>query len=451
MILIGDNLPHLRGLADKSVDAIVTDCPYGLGKTPTPAQILAYMQGADLVTGDFMGKKWDIPSVAVWAECYRILKPGRVLLTFAGTRTFGLIEMGLRMADFQPTDSILAPSLAWVHSQSFPKGKMLLKPAWEPVLMMRKPGPLRALGIDACRVGTDRISQHGRTGDKFGFTSAEPAGREWSGRYPSNALLIHSPFCQPAGVRRVKGGNKSSGSLAGPMHEGPGGFGHKTTSAVTGYAALDGTEEVSAWLCAPGCQVAALDAQGGVRKSGKLQSHHKRSGNSQIGTFQMRDRTGEACDFGGDEGACSRFYPTFSWQPDDFFPLWYQAKPSRAERNKGCGGLEKGDDDSNLMTSDWKVDARHPDGGYPTTKTKPRANHHTTVKSIELMRWLVRLVSEPGETVLDPYLGSGTTACACEQEGRQWIGIEREPEYVAIAETRVAAWRQRQLNLFGGK
>ena len=68
---------------------------------------------------------------------------------------------------------------------------------------------------------------------------------------------------------------------------------------------------------------------------------------------------------------------------------------------------------------------------------KARANSHPTVKPVELMRHLVRLVTPPGGTVLDCFLGSGTTAIAAELEGFAWIGIEREPEYVAIAEARL--------------
>lgn len=68
-----------------------------------------------------------------------------------------------------------------------------------------------------------------------------------------------------------------------------------------------------------------------------------------------------------------------------------------------------------------------------------RANHHPTVKPVALMRHLVRLVTPPGGTVLDPFLGSGTTAIACEEEGFGWVGIEKEPEYVKIAGARLAA------------
>lgn len=76
----------------------------------------------------------------------------------------------------------------------------------------------------------------------------------------------------------------------------------------------------------------------------------------------------------------------------------------------------------------------------------PRSNVHPTVKPVELMRHLVRLVTPQGGTVLDPFLGSGTTALAAEQEGFAWIGIEREAEYVKIAEARLAG-AQRGLGL----
>lgn len=65
-------------------------------------------------------------------------------------------------------------------------------------------------------------------------------------------------------------------------------------------------------------------------------------------------------------------------------------------------------------------------------------NHHPTVKPVALMRWLVRLVTPPGGIVLDPFMGSGTTGIAALQEGRAFVGIEREPEYHAIAEARIA-------------
>lgn len=231
-IVHGDCLEVMRGMADNSVDSIVTDPPYGLS---------------------FMGKKWDydVPGVDIWRECLRVLKPGGHLLAFAGTRTQHRMAVRIEDAGFEIRDMI-----AWVYGSGFPKshnvgnavdkslgcgnrghaissgsqihpttgkpranGELLpkyegrtdegkkwagfgtaLKPAMEPITVARKPligtvaeNVLRhgtgALNIDGCRVGNEPITQHGRSGDTFGFTSAEPAGRAWIGRWPAN--LIH--------------------------------------------------------------------------------------------------------------------------------------------------------------------------------------------------------------------------------------------------------------------
>ena len=72
----------------------------------------------------------------------------------------------------------------------------------------------------------------------------------------------------------------------------------------------------------------------------------------------------------------------------------------------------------------------------------PVRNAHPTVKPISLMRWLVRLVTPPGGTVLDPFTGSGTTGCAAALEGMEFVGCEMTPEYVPLAEARIAFWAQ---------
>jgi len=131
-ILLGDCLDRLDEIPDNSLDAIVTDPPYGLGnKEPAIEDILRYLQGAALDTaGDFMGKDWQIPSVGVWKKCYRKLKPGGHLLSFGGTRTFDLISLGLRAAGFESRDTIASffgGVLCWCHGQGFPKSLNISK------------------------------------------------------------------------------------------------------------------------------------------------------------------------------------------------------------------------------------------------------------------------------------------------------------------------------------
>lgn len=193
----------LKAMPDDSVDAIITDPPYGLGsKDPTGEEIDAYLQGKNLDTGgDFMGKAWEIPSVPVWRECLRVLKPGHHVLAFSSTRTWDIMMAGMLEAGFIAEGSLAekfgTPLLQWIHGQGFPKSldvakaidKLLLsgkqdddeaeaetddasaeadgeartasssqlvtdeakkwkgwgtalKPAWEPIIALRKPGPV---------------------------------------------------------------------------------------------------------------------------------------------------------------------------------------------------------------------------------------------------------------------------------------------------------------------
>jgi hypothetical protein len=118
-------------------------------------------------------------------------------------------------------------------------------------------------------------------------------------------------------------------------------------------------------------------------------------------------------------GGASRFY--------------YVAKPSREERDYGTEGLIARQRDESRKEG-------NPGGDNPRNRgLQPRGNFHPTVKPVELMRWLVKLVTPPGGTVLDPFTGSGTTGMACRYEQREFIGIEREAEYLEIAKRRIAA------------
>jgi len=125
-VLLGKCLDVLKQLPDESFHAVVTDPPYGLGtKEPTVKQLIAFLKGADLDTGgDFMGADWEIPSVPIWKEVYRVLKPGGHVLSFGGTRSWDLISMGLRAAGFEYRDTIAdeVAALQWIHGQGMPKG-----------------------------------------------------------------------------------------------------------------------------------------------------------------------------------------------------------------------------------------------------------------------------------------------------------------------------------------
>lgn len=154
-----------------------------------------------------------------------------------------------------------------------------------------------------------------------------------------------------------------------------------------------------------------LDAQSGVSIS---RAGSPRASRSPGEGWGLTHTGAEYDDFGG----ASRFF--------------YCAKASRAERNAGLEGLPRrpGGSTAKGFTEDRE---RGQD------RNRPVRNHHPTVKPVDLMRWLVRLVTQPGELVLDPFTGSGTTGVACTMEGRRFIGTEREAEYVEIALRRIAA------------
>ena len=186
----GNCLDILRTIPDASVDAVVTDPPYGLS---------------------FMGKRWDydVPSVDIWEQCLRVLKPGGYLLAFAGTRTQHRMAVRIEDAGFEIRDMI-----AWMYGSGFPKSHNLqddrqgwgtaLKPAMEPITMARKPfkGTVAdnvqaygtgAINIDGCRIGDEEIIQHRPDGWR-GFsklqdgTAHDYTESSTIGRWPANVL-----------------------------------------------------------------------------------------------------------------------------------------------------------------------------------------------------------------------------------------------------------------------
>lgn len=409
----GDCAELTKGLPADCCDSVVVDPPYGLGpREPTVDEIVAYLKGeAALDTGgDFMGEDWELPPVAVWREALRVLKPGGLLLSFGGTRTWDLISLGLRAAGFERRDSIadLLP-LAWVHGQGWPKnGEAQLKPAFEPILLCRKPFPgtleqniakhgTGALSIDECRIATDwsersdawKRSGHSAKPDAAKIGGAPPGNGitcHEKGRWPANVVIEHAPGCELVGRKRVKASNAPGRSSSG---EGERGIGFTDLpgkpARMPFYTDPNdyGIEEVDDWRCAPGCPAAELDRQSGVLKS------HGGHVTAEMASMGYGGGTGSAREVHSDAGGASRFF--------------YCAKASDAERNENL------DEDN-----DFKA-----------------------VKPLKLMRYLVRLVTPKAGLVLDLYTGSGSTGVAALMEGRRFLGFERELATVKLARKRI--------------
>jgi len=429
-IFQGDCRDVLRTLEDASVDAIVTDPPYDL--TSVSRNGSRRINNPDTPAGrtgrGFMGKHWDGTGVAfdpeLWAELLRVAKPGAHLLAFGGTRTYHRMTVAIEDAGWEIRDC-----LVWAYASGFPKSldvsKALdkraghwrgragavvrdeqpakgteyertpkgdpvtaaaaaaagwgtaLKPAWEPIVMARKPfrGSVAdvwlehgtgALNIDGARIPLPDDAARtpalvADTAALFGRGAAMGGNGSPLGRWPANVVLTD------------------------PIFDGD----------------MPGVEG------------------GGQADVGKMHSFHRNGpqrsvfGKDALAGYQVSETYGDA-------GTYSRFFLV--------------PKAARHERNAGV------DHDEQPML--WSSGEQSP-GTFQSPNTNRAArNNHPTVKPLALMDHLVRLVTPKGGLVLDPFLGSGTTAVAALAQGKRCIGIEREQEYVGIAMGRLRLLRR---------
>jgi DNA modification methylase len=354
VLLVGDCVEQMRTLEANSVDAIVTDPPYGL---------------------EFMGKAWDGFGTPLgfqtwseqWArEAFRVLKPGGHLLAFGGTRMYHRLAAGIEDAGFEIRDTLM-----WLYGSGFPKSldvsKAIDKAAGAEREVVGFKGGVAAVsesGIGAAAVGVKQQAI------QVSITApSTEAAKKWQGW--GTAL---KPAVEPIVLARKP--------LIGTVAE-------NVLTHGTGALNIDASR-------IDGVPPSKPNPELGVKES------------ITYGFGTGTGRNGEMSDASGrwpanillDEEAAA----LLDEQSVGASRFFYVAKASRSERNFGLG-----------------------------------RNIHPTVKPVDLMRYLIRLVTPKGGTVLDPFMGSGTTAVAAIQEGANWIGCEREPEYVAIIEARIAA------------
>ncbi len=314
-----------------------------------------------------------------------------------------------------------------------------LKPSHEPIVVARKPfkGTVAAnvlhhgtgaLNIDGCRIdgqpdlpGTTPPTANGDRQTHSRMVRSE--FRVPDGRWPANIVLSHTPLCEQTGSAEVDSNGHHPGK------RGPSGYGANDGSNAGGLHGHEGLDErhsrgevVEVWDCAPGCPVAALDAQSGAAGANASVTGEEPSSKTPGGIFgKFAGRKGLKAR--GDSGGASRFF--------------YCAKTGRSERDAGLEAFEK-------KPLHWSSGDESP-GTFQAEGTEKEArNPHPTVKPINLMRWLVRLVTPPEGTVLDPFAGSGTTGCAAVLEGFDFIGCERADEYVPIARARLIFWAEHE-------
>jgi site-specific DNA-methyltransferase (adenine-specific) len=405
-VIEGDNLATLKTYPDNYFDAVVTDPPYGLS---------------------FMGKKWDydVPRVELWAEVFRVLKPGGHLLAFAGTRTQHRMAVNIEDAGFEIRDLI-----AWVYGSGFPKSLDISK------AIDKAEGVEREILGNKIRLGDKKfyptnskkenranfaISSVGGDFTQRGRTTAPAtdAAKEWEGW--GTAL---KPALEPITVARKPIEQTVAANV---LKYGTGGLN------IDG--ARVGTEKVAKFISAPN------EAKGQGLFKGTILNTIKVC---EIGEIEGRWPANLIHD--GSEDVLNLFPNENEESAARFF---YCPKASKSERDNGLKGFND--------VQKWK-------NGGGGTGIKDRENitarnFHPTVKPVDLMRYLVKLVTPKGGTVLDPFNGSGTTGVACKLEGFNYVGLEFDPEYCKISRARIQNYQwnpapepeptaPNQLNLF---
>lgn len=418
-----------RMFPDCSVDAVITDPPYGIA---------------------FMGKAWDQPGAfgserrngspqrtqreglamdagrydlspaamlnfqrwcTAWAtECLRILKPGGHLLAFGGSRTWHRLATAVEDAGFEIRDSI-----AWLYGSGFPKSLDVSKAID------------KAAGAERGVVGTHHRHGGGSavSGSMLGSLGTDSelpltapatvAAKRWQGwgtalkpsfepivvaRKPLAGTVAANVLEHGAGALNIDACRVTTGdALVRPSVQR-----HDNEVLGKGLGAGAQVEPAGRWptnVVLDEHQAEALDRQTGVLHSGTMRAGTERQPRAGGTIYGADARNFVPADTYGDSGGASRFFPVFR----------YEAKAPTSERPNTDG-------------------VQHP-----------------TVKPLDLMRWLVRLVTPVGAVVLEPFAGSGTTAEACVLEDRQCIAIEREADYLPLIVSRLQ--KPVQQGLFG--
>jgi len=450
---LGDCVEVMRELEPTSVDAVVCDPPYGLefmgkdwdrlggARIREPSERDQQPESAHNASTMLVARNMPDAYVAgprmqewheAWArEAFRVLKPGGHLLAFGGTRTYHRLACAVEDAGFEIRDTI-----SWLYGSGFPKSldvsKAIDKQAGATPQVVG-PHPTNACpGGEWCECDTDGRS-FSPTKHAAQTAPATDDARRWQGwgtaLKPAHEPIVvaRKPLVGTVAANVLEHGvgalNVDGCRIEGEFVSGWSQSGSRTSEnvAMSGPNYARDPKPEGRWpanVVLDETAAAMLDEQSGERPhSFRLTPSESAPVDGWGASLVKRVHAGFA-----DSGGASRFF--------------YVAKASRAERNAGLDGFEEHDRSAVIGQLHEGVSA----AGNTTGRYLPRANHHPTVKPVQLMRWLVRLVTPLDGVVLDPFLGSGTSGIAAALEGLRFVGIEREPDYLEIARARIQFW-----------
>jgi len=411
-IINGDNRAVLKTFPDNHFDSIVTDPPYGI---------------------DFLGKSWDANTGAVetYQECLRVLKPGGHILAFSAARTYHHLAITLEQAGFEIRDQIM-----WIYSSGFPKSQDIGRSIQ------------RSLGVKETKASKGMNAYSKIDGVKGPATWMNP-GNATKDDYPEKnpEVVCTDPLAQQW---------SGWGTALKPAHE-PIALARKPIKLSI----------------AKNCQKYGVGALNIDACRVAIEGDDARSGGSdgwdrvEFGEAEPNKYDGE----GYVPNAQGRFPSNVLGEIPDYQKYFYCPKVSRRERHIGynndtvktykemildMGGIyvdAQGNEQSiDLPSKDIKL----PQGYIKAHSLKDhyeqwcltqssvmdKGNNHPTVKPIELMKYLIKLITPKGGIVLDPFNGSGSTGCAAVELGCEYVGIELDPAYVEIATKRIEAWNK---------
>lgn len=409
-LLKGNCLETLKQIPDNSIDSVVCDPPYHLQSivkrfsSPTAAESQFGTDGAyRRMSKGFMGQSWDGGQIAfetaVWLECYRVLKPGGHLIAFGGTRTIHRITCAIEDSGFDIRDQI-----CWMQFQGFPKSLNISISMDKQAGLM---GP-RGIGVKHMSGQEHLVKPLSQRDGQPSHKPLSPEAQKWQGW--GTAL---KPSYEPAILARK------------PISE----------ANIAQNVLKWGTGGINVDACRFAYGDPCWLGDTSKKEPTEKKEYIPNNKNAVYGV--------------GMGGGEHTVHQLGRWPAN----IYQCPKPPRSQKEAGLEHLESTPGHQAVGREPDTAGLNNPRAGAGRTADEIK-NIHPTVKPIKLMRWLVRLVTPPGGTVLDPFLGSGTTAAAAIQEGFDVVGCELTEKYWPIIEGRtehaIKQWKQAhsQVTLF---